>query len=95
MAQAPPLTVIFHGSPGAYRKDGPARSDPLPVAANDLGECATPARCQLGRPTLGEHGAQLLFDRGQVPEAEGEGPVLGEDLWRLVVGQQQDEPAGG
>ena len=26
MAHAPPLTVIFHGSPGAYRKDGPART---------------------------------------------------------------------
>jgi len=24
MAHAPPLTVIFHGSPGAYRKDGPS-----------------------------------------------------------------------
>ena len=23
MAQAPPLTVIFHGSPRAYRKDDP------------------------------------------------------------------------
>jgi hypothetical protein len=23
MAQAPPLTVIFHESPGAYRKNGP------------------------------------------------------------------------
>ena len=29
--EAPPLTVIFHGSPGAYRKDGPGWT--LPVAA--------------------------------------------------------------
>jgi hypothetical protein len=29
MAQAPLLTLIFHGSFGAYRKDGQGLQDPL------------------------------------------------------------------
>ncbi len=45
-----------------------------------------PQRAAGPRP-LGERGAQLRFDRGQAAEAEGEGPVLCEDLWRLAVGQ--------
>jgi hypothetical protein len=44
---------------------------------------------------LGEGGAQLRFDRGQTWEAEREGPVFCQDLWRLAVGQEQDDAAGG
>jgi hypothetical protein len=103
-----PARVTRWARPAAAGRSGPgqaltghsgdgARTGPSQAAATRTTPASAGARCTswLGGPTLGEHGAQLRFDRGQVPVAEGEGPVLREDLWRLVVGQQQDEPAGG
>jgi hypothetical protein len=49
MAQAPPLTVIFHGSIGAYREDGQERtlSWPWPMPWH-----AQPAPCYFDEPII-------------------------------------------